>query len=311
MANYIICVRNNNGGNFGTLPGKTKYFNLEDDSLNLENYKPSNSISSNAFLKSINPDNQSKDIIVFVHGYNNGIEDVLNRHKELKEGLSKFGFKGDLISFDWPSDDKALMYLPDRHKAKNTAFELVKGGIKLLSDQYSRKCNIKIHAIAHSTGAYIIREAFDDARTTDGPADTSWTLGQLLFIAGDVSSTSLKSDDAKTIYAHCNRFTNYYNQHDEILAISNAKRLGFENRVGRVGLPSDVPNSAVDVNCSDYYINKVENLNIKVGAKSHSWYFYSDTWYKDVISTIQGMIDRNVIPTRDNIDGTYKLKINI
>lgn len=308
MTNYFICLRNKSGNGFGENIGSTSYLVLPDKEITKADYVYEARVKKEIFLKSINPDNASKNVVVFIHGFNNGIASVLARHNGLKAGLQKAGFDGDLISFDWPCDDSPLMYLPDRHKAKETAFRLVSDGIKLLANQYSRDCKLTVHLIAHSTGAYLIREAFDDATTTDEVADVSWTVGQLIFIAGDVSSESLAADEAKNIYSRCNRFTNYFNQYDEVLAISNAKRLGFKNRAGRVGLPGIIPNKAVDVNCSDYYKNSETNLNVVVGAKSHSWYFYSEEWYKDVNETILGNLDRNVIPTRDKKDDGFILK---
>ena len=91
------------------------------------------------------------------------VADVIQRHRRLKEDLMALGFKGVIASFDWPSDDKALAYVPDRHRAKESAFRLVSDGIAYLSAQQTPACTINIHVLGHSTGAYVVREAFDDA----------------------------------------------------------------------------------------------------------------------------------------------------
>jgi hypothetical protein len=77
--------------------------------------------------------------------------------------------------------------------------------------------------------------------------------------------------------------------------------------VGRIGLPQNSPNKSVDVNCGEYYNKNKDNLKVKNGAHSHSWYFYSETWFKDALETINGDLDRNVFPTRKNDNGELKL----
>jgi esterase/lipase superfamily enzyme len=49
----------------------------------------------------------------------------------------------------------------------------------------------RIYLLAHSTGAYVIREAFDDADDNDQIAKTNWTVSQIALIAGDIASATL------------------------------------------------------------------------------------------------------------------------
>lgn len=131
----------------------------------------------------------------------------------------------------------------------------------------------------------------------------------MVFAAGDVSSTSMSTDDssAESVYRHCVRLTNYSNRHDEALDLSNVKRLGTAPRVGRIGLPGNAPQSAVNVDCTAHYeeltqegsaIAGTDSPNGFVGMQSHSWYFGNLTFTKDLFSVVIGT-DRTVIPTRD------------
>jgi esterase/lipase superfamily enzyme len=61
--------------------------------------------------------------------------EVIERHRLLANGLADIGFKGMVVSFDWPIDDKALAYLADRHKAKLTAMRLMTEGIAYVSEK--------------------------------------------------------------------------------------------------------------------------------------------------------------------------------
>lgn len=300
MSNYIICARNQKGESFGSEPGKVYYIILGDAE---SDPKADHIVSEKDFLSSLTSPAELRDVVIFVHGTDYTIGEVLDRHKQIKSNLQQQGYAGELISFDWPSNGMPLLYLDDRHDAKVTAMGLVKSGITLLAKQQGRGCILNVHAMAHSSGAYIIQESFNDSETTRSTAEVNWTLSQLILFGGDVSSDSMSATRGESVYRHCNRLTNYYNPHDAVLAISNAKRAGFKNRVGRIGLPSDVPQKAVDVHCGDYYKAHGVNLEIRKGKPSHAWYFYSDVWWKDVYETLMGDDDRNVIASRVLRDG--------
>ena len=50
----------------------------------------------------------------------------------------------EAAAYDWPSDDKALNYLEDRHDAKKTAMQLVSDGIHLFSKAQRPDCTINM-----------------------------------------------------------------------------------------------------------------------------------------------------------------------
>lgn len=254
------------------------------------------------------------DILIFVHGYNNDQKAIMDRHRQLRSDLTAAGWKGCVVSFDWPSADMAVNYLEDRHDAKQTALQLVTDGIALLAEEQGPDCTINVHLLGHSTGAYVIREAFDDADDAK-LANNSWLVSQIVFIGGDVSSGSLSGTSAscESLYRHCTRLTNYSNRHDSVLKLSNAKRVGMAPRVGRVGLPADAPSKAVDINCSEYFqlLESQPSLRQKdqkaeIGTFDHSWHIGNATFTKDLSETLRGDLDRTVVPTR-KLDGDGKL----
>ena len=256
------------------------------------------------------------DLLIFVHGYNNDQDIVMDRHAQLKTDLGAAGFKGEVLSFDWPSDDKALNYVEDRHDAKRTAMQLVTDGIRALAEQQTPDCTINIHLLGHSTGVYVIREAFDDADDAR-LANNAWAVSQVVFIGGDISSSSMSegNDTTDSLYRHCVRLTNYSNLYDSVLKLSNAKRLGVAARVGRIGLPGDAPSKAVNIDCSDYFAALSSSTEIKqadqgtvFGSFDHSWHIGNWIFARDLFETLIGDVDRSVIPTRTaGTDGKLKL----
>lgn len=130
------------------------------------------------------------DIVVYVHGYNNSQETMLARHRRIRQGLESHGFEGVVVSFDWPSADSALNYLEDRTDAKQTALRLVDEGIAAFAALQRPDCRINLHLLAHSMGAFVVREAFDDADDRPAIAAHSWSVSQVILVAADISSAS-------------------------------------------------------------------------------------------------------------------------
>lgn len=306
MSDYVICVRNVEKGKFGNEPGATYFLEVPSGKTSMEvNQKVPKKLDwfktvlKNGVVGKDDNGNECGDILVFIHGYNNSQSTVLKRHRQIKKSLKKEGFKGEVVSFDWPSADRTLNYLEDRSDAKQTAIKLVDDCIKVFASMQEDKCQINVHLLAHSTGAYVVREAFDDADDRPSVAASNWTVSQIMFIGADVSSGSMSSDNAKSssIYRHCIRLTNYSNPFDAALKLSNVKRVGVAPRVGRIGLPSVIPENAVNVNCGNYY-DENESAIESIGTKSHSWYIGNEQFTKDMFFTISGDIDRHSIPTR-------------
>ncbi len=310
-SNLFICVRNvKRDGSFGNEPGRTTYLDIPDgQEPNKRHAIAKTEWRKRAVERAATAVDQRTgtrlgDALVFVHGYNNDQETVMTRHDLLQNRLREAGYEGAIISFDWPSAESALNYLEDRSDAKSTAFRLVADGISLLAHlqeaQDRLKCRIDVHLLGHSTGVYVIREAFSDADDRRRLSLINWSVSQVAFIGGDVSARSLSSENAKTesLVRHTIRITNYSNPFDSVLKLSNAKRIGMAPRVGRVGLPDDAPANCVNVDCGDYWETLDGAATRAPGSFPHSWHFDDPRFAKDLVYTLQGDIDRHRIPTR-------------
>jgi hypothetical protein len=65
-----------------------------------------------------------------------------------------------------------------RIDAKLSAFSLVSDGISLLIQAQTPACRIQVNLVGYSAGAYVIREAFDDADDRPQLAAANWTINQ-------------------------------------------------------------------------------------------------------------------------------------
>jgi esterase/lipase superfamily enzyme len=319
---FLICTRavDENGG-FLPEPGTTTFLKVP---VAQKKYSSADAISREAWQKRVIAAADGKedeitgstgDVLFFVHGYNNDIATVLWRTRALQESLSAQGWKGLVVGFDWPSDNSTLNYLEDRYDAAQVAQRLVDDALQVLiqaqfpADPQARPCTINVHLLGHSTGAYVIMEAFSNAAKKGALFKTSWRIGQVVFIGGDVSSTSLcaDSDWAAPMYERIFRLTNYSNRFDKVLGVSNMKRLGTAPRAGRVGLSQDVPVKAVNVDCSEYFQTKDPAQSVFVGTFNHSWHIGDPEFALDLALTLEGEMDRQVIPTRRNDQGGLTL----
>jgi esterase/lipase superfamily enzyme len=301
---FVMCARNvkDRRRRFGDEPGETKFLFVPEDAQPVPSQAKSKTEWAKAVIAEATVSRTPEripigDILVFIHGFNNSQSTVMERHRKLKSSLREIGYQGTVVSFDWPSGDSGVAYLEDRHDAKKTAMQLVTDGIFLLADLQQPDCRINIHLLAHSMGALVVREAFEDADDSHASA-TNWIVSQILFIGGDVSSGSLSADDSdsESLYRHGVRLTNYSNRHDGALALSNVKRVGIAPRVGRHGLPDDAPFKAINVDCSDYW-ETIPSTQPVIGSREHSWHIGDPVFTRDMLYTIEGL-ERNVIPTR-------------
>lgn len=325
MSSFILSVRELEEDQFATTIGKISYLIVPDDA---KEPRPSHGINNvNIWLGKVssyaypNPYNQNTlplDIVFFVHGYNTSPEEALVRQRLVEAELRLRGLQCMVIGFDWPTGGKIMFYEYDRLQALEAATMLVKDGIIPFYRFTSQECRINIHVIAHSMGAFVVREAFraiDKARDTNRVID--WRIGQLVLFAADISSDCFEQDhaDMVSVFNHCGRLTNYFSGYDKALAVANIKNLDISSRAGRVGMPDNMPahEKAVDVDCSQRYLavpeTERENFRHIDGMVSHSWYLEDPIWYDDLAYTLKGQIDRNLIPTRSIVsDNYFKLK---
>lgn len=301
---YIFTARRKSGDGFADEPGPTRFLAVPG---NARDTRASHAIARTKWVEAImaesargtdNPMTKG-DVLINVHGFNTATGEMLKRHRKIRKALEGLGFDGVVVSFDWPSAGVALNYLEDRVDAKETALRLVDDGIRTFVALQRPDCWIDVHVLAHSMGCYVVREAFDDADDRRALAEHSWTVSQLMLVGADVSAASLDPGNPKSssLYRRAVRVTNYYNPLDEILSLSAVKRIGVAPRLGRVGLSQPLHAKAANIYCGDYYRKNRDAFGNDPSA-GHRWYFDDPVFYRDVLTTITGAIDRHEFPTR-------------
>jgi pimeloyl-ACP methyl ester carboxylesterase len=312
---YTISARAVKKGAFTDEPGPIRYLK----SPRTELPKRSHEISGKTWIGEVRDLADSKadavvsdggDVLIFVHGYNNDAKVIRDRQLQLAKDLGAEQWCGVVVSFDWPSADSTLNYLEDRRDAARVAQELVKSGIRPLAASQLSGCKTNIHLLGHSTGAYVIMEAFAQAEKDGTLFKEDWRIAQTAFIGGDVGTGSLAEDSewAQPMYKRIMRLTNYQNPFDHVLATSNAKRLGTAPRAGRVGLPDEPHPKSTNVDCGDYFATLDPKKQTFFGTFAHSWHIGDRVFARDLAMTLEGRIDRHAIPTRKKVGSVLVLQ---
>lgn len=301
---FIFTARSIRKGKFSGDAGSIRFLQVPPRS-NLP--KPDHRVRKSEWVKDImsecRPGSASSitegDIVILVHGFNVDPSEMLILHRKVKAGLARNGFEGVLVSYDWPAEGKTLAYREDRKDAKATALSLVDEGISTFVRLQRDDCDIDVHVMAHSMGCFVTREAFDDADDRASVAARSWSVSQVLLIAGDISKDSLAEGNPKSssLFRHAVRVTNYFNPLDDVLSISASKRVGVSRRAGRVGSGTPIRSKTANIYCGDYFRDNRDKFAKSINA-GHSWYFDDDVFYKDAAMTIAGQLDREELPTR-------------
>lgn len=314
MATFVLCVRNLQKGEFGGDVGPMRYLMVPDEALPL----PEHAVSRSDWLAAVQQEASGgaeappagAAVLVLVHGHGSGAPDNLWRHRRLQTDLRELGYRGAVVSFDWPCSQEPLHRLDDRDTVRLAALRLSDDGIRLLAAQQARGCGIAVHALAHSAGAMVLREACDDADDRGSIAVHNWTLGQVALIGADVAAATMAAGDSKTaaLYRHCQRLTNYQCPADQLLSLANVGRGGVAPRLGRAGLPAAAPPHAVNVDCGAYFAGKKQGGSTFVGNFGHAWQIGDAVFAADLCYTLQGDVEAAWLPTRHRTpDGRLEL----
>jgi esterase/lipase superfamily enzyme len=312
MTRYCLTSRNikrpNNGAAyFGDEPGEASFLQSPANATSFlpehrimgrhKNRKWAEKILAQATLA-----DGTGDIIFFVHGYNTDMKDAFDNHKKLADNLRESGLdKAGFVSYSWPAKGSFLNYLEDDTDARATALHLIRSGLALFAGLSEPDCRIRVHVMAHSMGALVVREAFRAAKGSKTTREGAWGVCQLILFGADISRASLNGSSGMELFRRSQRFTNYFNFHDVVLATSNVKRFMTAPRLGRHGAPQEVLDKVADVDLSDHWLEVAKNNDknfIQDVPYSHAFYREDKVFAQDVAYTIKGDMDRRKIPKR-------------
>jgi pimeloyl-ACP methyl ester carboxylesterase len=283
--NFLISLRNDSGGgNPGTSVGDTTYIEVEPGVTGYNLIK--SKVEADQWINDI----RGTDVLVFVHGFGNDADKVVERHDSVKANLPS---GVTLVSFDWPSGNPAdpfhleKAYDDDKANAKQCAPRLIRDCFPLLLTRFG---SAKINLFAHSMGAYVTENAFFQV-----PNDNALKINHVLMAAADVDRLNYTagSPSLTNFLNRCADLTAYWSTYDKALQDSVKMKINKGAiPLGLQGYP-DRPAPCRGIECSYYYDTYVAPI-VPGDEFSHVWYLLFQAhppavndFYADMADTIR------------------------
>jgi esterase/lipase superfamily enzyme len=157
-------------------------------------------------------DTKSKDIFIFVHGFNNSFEDSARRVAQLAYDLD---FDGTPMLYSWPSQASASAYTVDEATVGISGRRLA----DFLETVVAQSGAQRIHLIAHSMGNRALIEALQTYLARRAPESRQHIFGQIVLTAPDVDRDYF-TDAIQSLTGSAERVTLYASDNDYALHTS-------------------------------------------------------------------------------------------
>ena len=181
---------------------------------------------SNRFVQRIAADlatTRSRNILVFVHGFNTGFEDAAVRAAQVAADLN---FDGTVVVFSWPSAASVTSYVRDQQAARNAGFHL----LRLLRGVLIAAQPDHVELLAHSMGSEVVAKAL----SLTSEADSLPRFDQVILAAPDLDRRVFGREILPKLVTRATRVTLYASNDDDALRASRSV-----NGVWRLGLGGD------------------------------------------------------------------------
>jgi esterase/lipase superfamily enzyme len=172
-------------------------------------------------------DTKSKDVFIFVHGFNNSFEDSARRVAQLAYDLD---FDGTPMLYSWPSQASPTAYAVDEAAVGISGRRMA----DFLETVVAQSGAEHIHLIAHSMGNRALIEALQTYLARRAPENRQHIFGQVVFTAPDVDRDYF-TDAIQALSGSSDRITLYASDNDYALRSSQ-----FIHGAPRAGTAGDV-----------------------------------------------------------------------
>jgi esterase/lipase superfamily enzyme len=161
-----------------------------------------------------------RDVLLYVHGYNETFESAVRSASQLSHALE---FQGKTALFTWPSGGKLLDYGYDRESALWSR----EGFVQALRALVNNPTVGRIHIVAHSMGTFLTLEGLRELRQE---TDVSARIGAVVFASPDIDIDAFEQTVSK-LGPLAKRMTLIIDPGDRALAVS-ARIAGGVARAG-------------------------------------------------------------------------------
>jgi esterase/lipase superfamily enzyme len=168
---------------------------------------------------------RSKDVFIFVHGFNNTFEDSARRAAQLVYDLD---FDGTPLLYSWPSLGSPTAYTADEAAVDISGRKLA----EFLDTVIAASGAQRVHLLAHSMGSRALIAALQTYLAKRDPQNRNRIFGQIVFTAPDVDRDYFM-DAIPALEAAADRITLYASAND--YALRSSQFLHDAPRAGTAG----------------------------------------------------------------------------
>jgi esterase/lipase superfamily enzyme len=154
----------------------------------------------------------SKDVFVFVHGFNNTFEDSARRAAQLVYDLD---FDGTPVLYSWPSAGSPTAYTTDEASVDISGRKLADFLDTVITESGAQR----LHVLAHSMGSRALIAALQTYLAKRDPQNRNRIFGQIVFTAPDVDRDFFM-DAIAALETAADRITLYASENDYALRTS-------------------------------------------------------------------------------------------
>lgn len=130
-----------------------------------------------------------RDVLVYVHGFNQSFETAVLDAARLSEGLE---FRGDTMLFSWPSKNSLMNYIYDRESALWS-----RDALESMLDELIMTPSVgTVHIVAHSMGTMVAVESLRQLYDRRG-ASVANHFGAIVLASPDIDMDSFTSSVAR------------------------------------------------------------------------------------------------------------------
>ena len=214
------------------------------------------------------------DVLFFIHGFNNDLNDALNtlqnlHHKYVQDNNSSIKH---LVMFTWPAKSSLLEYRDDYSDAVLSGSPLARLFLKLKTfyqdffvKMGNERCNRKMNLLCHSMGASVLESMQQNLSSLKMPLNV--VLNKVIIAAGDVDWTAFEEPQPLyNLIDVCESVHLYLHREDIALGISQTTK-NPANRLGKYG-PKNKNRLSNNIFCIDV-------SNVPSGDFSNHGYFLS------------------------------------
>ena len=167
----------------------------------------------------------SKDVFIFVHGFNNTFEDAARRAAQLVYDLD---FDGTPLLYSWPSSGSTTAYTVDEASVDISGRKLAEFLDTVITESGAQR----VHLLAHSMGSRALIGALQTYLAKRDPQNRQRIFGQIVFTAPDVDRDFFM-DAIAALETAADRITLYASDND--YALRSSQLIHDAPRAGTAG----------------------------------------------------------------------------